>query len=83
MRDLTKQQEELQKSMKQEFQNSVKRVSEKFFSAESETACSTLDSKVMQCYMDNPKQPLKCSTLAKDFVKCVKDYRAEMIARAA
>ncbi|KAM9759952.1 coiled-coil-helix-coiled-coil-helix domain containing 6b isoform 2-T2 [Menidia menidia] len=33
--------------------------------------CADLQSKVLQCYRENPKQTLHCSSLAKDYMNCV------------
>lgn len=35
------------------------------------SVCTELQSKVLQCYRENPQQTLHCSSLAKEYMACV------------
>uniref|UniRef100_A0A914XFH1 MICOS complex subunit MIC19 n=1 Tax=Plectus sambesii TaxID=2011161 RepID=A0A914XFH1_9BILA len=74
---------EVEDERRRTFQETIDRVSQRFFSNVSESACAANAQQVIQCYTDNLKQPLNCSHLSKQFQQCVADYRTDMLARNA
>ncbi|XP_043978331.1 coiled-coil-helix-coiled-coil-helix domain containing 6b isoform X2 [Gambusia affinis] len=44
-----------------------------------ETMCTDLQTKVLQCYKENPKQTLHCSRLAKQYMNCVQQGKKSAV----
>lgn len=39
------------------------------------SVCTDLQTKVLQCYRENPQQTLHCSSLAKQYMTCVQQAK--------
>jgi len=61
------------------FKDSLERLQQRFLKYSCHTACADTESKVLQCYLQNPRQPLQCSREGDEFVQCVDEYRAKML----
>ncbi|XP_015245536.1 PREDICTED: MICOS complex subunit mic25-a-like isoform X1 [Cyprinodon variegatus] len=77
--------EQLEILEKKSFEN-YKQTSEQYFEAatktealirprHSESLCTDLQAKVLECYRENPQQTLHCSSLAKQYMNCVQQAK--------
>nr|XP_056702603.1 MICOS complex subunit MIC19 [Euleptes europaea] len=65
----------------EEFQKAVNEVDARFKRYESHPVCVDLQSKILQCYQQNSRQTLSCSTLANEYLKCVNLAKQGMAGR--
>jgi len=61
------------------FKQRVEELQQRFLKYSCHTACAEVESKVLQCYLQNPRQPLRCSRDGDEFIQCVDEYRAKML----
>jgi len=62
-----------------QFKESLERLQQRFLKYSCHTACAELESKVLQCYLQSPGQPLLCGRDADEFIQCVDEYRAKLL----
>ncbi|XP_063165003.1 MICOS complex subunit MIC19 [Candoia aspera] len=55
----------------EQYQKAVDAVESRFKRYKSNPVCADLQSKILQCYQENPKETLSCSALANEYFKCV------------
>ncbi|XP_053113997.1 MICOS complex subunit MIC19 isoform X2 [Hemicordylus capensis] len=65
----------------EQYQKAVDEVDARFKRYESHPVCADLQSKILQCYQQNPQQTLSCSALASEYLKCVNHAKQSMAGR--
>jgi len=60
-----------------QFKESLERLQQRFLKYSCHTACAELESKVLQCYLQNPGQTLRCDS--NEYIQCVDEYRAKLL----
>ncbi|KAK2194212.1 hypothetical protein NP493_1g00059 [Ridgeia piscesae] len=73
------QNDKLYSATKEEFARVVDDLEHKFRSYTCTPICHELEQKVIQCYQDNPKQTLNCSSVVKEFSDCVRKNREHLL----
>jgi len=61
------------------FKESLERLQQRFLKYSCHKACAEVESKVLQCYLQNPNEPLRCAREGDEFVQCVDEYRAKLL----
>lgn len=74
-------QSKLHEDLTEKFKTAVDRVTSQFLQQSCQHACADFEGQVLRCYLENSKETLKCSNIARRYAKCVDDYRAEMLIR--
>ncbi|KAM6436255.1 MICOS complex subunit MIC19 isoform 2-T2 [Liasis olivaceus] len=59
----------------EQYQKAVDAVESRFKRYKCDPVCAELQSKILQCYQQNPKETLSCSALASEYFKCVHHAR--------
>jgi len=77
--DLLERERRRQEEATSQFKESLDRLQQRFLKYSCHTACADVESKVLQCYLQNPRQPLQCAREGDDFVQCVDEYRAKLL----
>jgi len=62
-----------------QFKTSLERLQQRFLKYSCHTACAEVESKVLQCYLQNPREPLRCAREGDGFLQCVDEYRAKLL----
>ncbi|XP_059176771.1 MICOS complex subunit Mic19-like isoform X2 [Physella acuta] len=78
LKDLQNRNAALQKQTNEEFAKAVKEVEAKFLNVTACPVCEDLQMKVLECYQNNPREILNCSSVVNAFTSCVE--RARMAA---
>ncbi|XP_063782831.1 MICOS complex subunit MIC19 [Pseudophryne corroboree] len=65
----------------EEYQTAANSVEARFKRYESHPVCADLQSQILQCYQQNPKQTLSCSVLASQYLQCVNSAKQSMLGR--
>ncbi|KAL8621155.1 hypothetical protein ACOMHN_004826 [Nucella lapillus] len=81
LRELEDRNSELQKITNEQFVKAVQEVEQKFLKHTSTPVCQNMQSKVYECYLDNPKQTLNCSAQVRAFSTCVERARQNALLR--
>jgi len=74
-------QSKLQDDLAGKFKTAVDRVTSQFLRQSCHHACADFEGQVLRCYLENSKETLKCRNIARNYAKCVDDYRAELLIR--
>jgi len=75
LKDLQEKHAELNKQTSQQFADAVQEVEAKFINYTAVPVCQDLQTKLLQCYQDNPNEILKCSNVVNAFSTCVERAR--------
>uniref|UniRef100_A0A8C5MDI1 Coiled-coil-helix-coiled-coil-helix domain containing 3 n=1 Tax=Leptobrachium leishanense TaxID=445787 RepID=A0A8C5MDI1_9ANUR len=59
----------------EEYQKAATAVETKFKKYEAHPICADLQAQILQCYQQNPQQSLRCSTLASQYMQCVRNAK--------
>ena len=65
----------MNKLTSEEFATSVSEVEKLYQKEPCGPVCQDKESLVIKCYQENPNQVLNCSSIVKDFSKCVDNFR--------
>ncbi|XP_048239146.1 MICOS complex subunit MIC19-like [Haliotis rufescens] len=81
LRQLEERNATLQKITNEQFAKAVQEVEQKFLKQTGSPVCQDLQSRVYNCYVDNPKYTLRCSADVRAFSLCVETARQNALAR--
>ncbi|XP_046581588.1 MICOS complex subunit MIC19-like [Haliotis rubra] len=81
LRQLEERNATLQKITNEQFAKAVQEVEQKFLKQTGSPVCQDLQSRVYNCYVDNPKYTLRCSADVRAFSLCVEKARQNALAR--
>lgn len=70
-----------EQEIQQEFDKSVNDVQQRIRPLEQSQICTESQAKVLECYKQHKKQPLKCAREVKEFVDCVQETRLKFMQR--
>ncbi|XP_058046038.1 MICOS complex subunit MIC19 [Ahaetulla prasina] len=59
----------------EQYEKAVNEVKSRFKRYKTDPVCGDLQNQILQCYQENPKETLSCSTLAAEYFKCVQHAR--------
>ncbi|XP_056429157.1 MICOS complex subunit MIC19 [Hyla sarda] len=65
----------------EQYQSAANTVEARFKRYESHPICADLQTQILQCYQQNPKQTLSCSALASKYLECVNSAKQNMLGR--
>ncbi|XP_053572366.1 MICOS complex subunit MIC19 [Bombina bombina] len=72
---------EFYKVTTEQYQKAASDVESRFKRYEAYPICADLQSKILQCYQQNPQQTLSCSALASQYLQCVNIAKQSMLRR--
>lgn len=78
---LEEQNEELFKRANEKFSSDLSGLEQKYLKKRYEPVCQEAEQKVLNCYIINKSQPLKCSNEVKEYSQCVKKIRKDYFNR--
>ena len=79
IRQLEKQNRELHQTTVEQFAKAVEAVEQKFIKTTASSICGDMQSQVMQCYHDNPRETLNCSRIIREYSTCVQQQREKIL----